>query len=58
MLYSAVRGRAYTNQTAWCQNREGHGISLNVVEILTFHTFLSLPQDWSFHTVQNIFLVM
>jgi len=43
MLYSVVRRRACTNQTAWCQNREGHGISLNVVENLTLQTFSSLP---------------
>jgi len=34
-----VRGRACTNQTAWCQNPEDHGISLNVVENVTLHVF-------------------
>jgi len=59
MLYSVVRGRTCTNQTTWCQNPEGHGIRLTVVENLTLHAFLSFPQDWSFHTVQSIlFLLM
>jgi len=55
MPYIVERGCACTNQTAWCQNPEDHGISLNVVENLTLHAFLSFPRDWSFHTVQSIF---